>query len=208
VSEYDDLPDTGSLPHDYRSNSFLANAVTARLLTNKQAQAAFADLPPDIRSDDRRTAERLVLQKQLTRWQADRLLRGKTKDFFVGQYKILDFIGKGGGGRVFHAEHKLMRQPVALKLMFSHPSHPQESTARLAREIALSAQLRHPNIVATLYADMHGPHVYMAMEYVVGCNLMELVKHKHSDRESVSITESWLTFNVATSSQRARRLFI
>src|SRR5262245_30805092 len=58
--------------------------------------------------DPRALAERLVAERILTEFQADRLLKGKSHGLVVGRYVILDRLGEGGRGRVFKAQHRLM----------------------------------------------------------------------------------------------------
>jgi len=53
-------------------------------------------------------AGRLIEERILTKFQADRLLRNKAHGLVVGRYVILDRLGAGGRGRVFRAQHRLM----------------------------------------------------------------------------------------------------
>ncbi|MCA9022804.1 MAG: hypothetical protein KDA74_21795, partial [Planctomycetaceae bacterium] len=41
-------------------------------------------------------ADELISRSLLTRWQANKLLQGKHKGFFLGKYRLLDLVGKGG----------------------------------------------------------------------------------------------------------------
>lgn len=51
-------------------------------------------------------------------WQAaDKLLQGRHKGFFLGNYKLLRHLGSGGMSAVFLAEHKHMRQRRAVKVL-------------------------------------------------------------------------------------------
>ena len=53
----------------------------------------------------------------LTYFQAEQLLQGKWKRFFIGKYKVLERLGVGGMGQVFLCEHKLMKRKVAVKVL-------------------------------------------------------------------------------------------
>src|SRR5258708_8146373 len=59
----------------------------------------------------------MVRDSMLTYFQAEQLLMGKWKRFFIGKYKVLERIGTGGMGQVFLCEHKLMRRRVAVKVL-------------------------------------------------------------------------------------------
>src|SRR3982751_6656211 len=60
-------------------------------------------------ADPGKLAGQMVKSGLLTYFQADQLLQGKWKRFFIGKYKVLERIGIGGMGQVFLCEHKLMR---------------------------------------------------------------------------------------------------
>ncbi len=87
------------------------------------------------------------------------------------RYRLLCKLGEGGMGTVYLAEHRLMRRPVALKVIRAEwLSHPQ-AVARFRREVAAAAQLHHPNVVHAYDADeVDGSH-FLVMEYVNGVPL-------------------------------------
>src|SRR5262249_27541850 len=86
----------------------------------------------------------------------------------LGQYRILDELGRGGMGEVFKAEHVLMKRVVALKVMAPHLVKDRSAVARFHREVQAMAQLSHPNIViAHDAAEAHGLH-FLVMEFVDG----------------------------------------
>src|SRR5689334_12020591 len=95
--------------------TFLANIRQSGLLDADQLAVAAEILPPDARA--RSLARALVRQGLLTRFQAERLLAGRNTGFVLGQYCILDELGRGGMGRVFKAQHRTMNRLVAIKLL-------------------------------------------------------------------------------------------
>ncbi|NQW46196.1 MAG: serine/threonine protein kinase, partial [Planctomycetes bacterium] len=100
-------------------------------------------LDPAARNDtsrwDAALADCLVKQQKLTKFQAKELLAGKQK-FSLGQYKILDEIGRGGMGQVFRADHELMGRTVAIKVLpLKKSTHETETAFR--REIKMLARL-------------------------------------------------------------------
>ena len=91
----------------------------------------------------------LVDEGVLTRFQAENLLAGRTTGFVLGQYRILDDVGRGGMGRVFKAEHATMRRVVALKVLAAHLTRTERARQLFQREVRAAARLVHPHIVRT-----------------------------------------------------------
>ncbi|MBC7352971.1 MAG: protein kinase, partial [Thermogutta sp.] len=121
-------------------------------------------------------ARELVRHGVLTSFQAGCVLRGKTKFLVLGEYEILDQLGKGGMGVVFKARHRRMERVVALKTLPPQAMKDPESVQRFYREVKAAARLSHPNIVTAYDAgEQHGIH-YLVMEYVDGQDLASLVK--------------------------------
>ncbi len=93
----------------------------------------------------------------------------------INQYKILEKIGSGGQGTVYKAlDTKLNRQAV-IKILPPDLTKKTASFRRFEREAQLCSQLDHPNI-CTIYdfSDADGV-VYIAMQYVEGKNVRQLV---------------------------------
>src|SRR5262249_26439018 len=57
-------------------------------------------------------AEKLVDEEVLTRFQAEAVARGDSRSLLLGNYVILDMIGRGGMGEVFKAKHRMMDRIV------------------------------------------------------------------------------------------------
>ncbi len=94
----------------------------------------------------------------------------------IGDYRILEEIGRGGMGRVFRVEHAITRRVEALKvLMGGRPEAPQEA-ARSLREIQLQASLNHPNIAAVHNAFWHDENLILVMELIEGCSLRAVLE--------------------------------
>jgi serine/threonine protein kinase len=160
-------------PHVDRK-TFLANLRLSKLLPDAQLADALRDLPATNRG--RAIARALVEQELLTRFQAERLLAGRNTGFLLGQYRILDQLGRGGMGRVFKAEHRTMKRIVALKVLAADLLKSERARDLFLREVRAIAQLVHPNIVTAYDANEDEGRYYLVLEYVDGPNLDQLVR--------------------------------
>lgn len=95
-----------------------------------------------------------------------------------GPYRILKKLGEGGMGAVYQAMHTRLDKVVALKVLPSQVTRHQAVVARFEREMRAVGKLEHPHIVRAMDAgEIDGTH-YLAMEYVEGTDLAELVKSR------------------------------
>jgi serine/threonine protein kinase len=127
-------------------------------------------------TDPTPVARRFVRAGLLTAFQARCLAQGKWRDLIVAnKYKVLDHLGVGGMGQVYLAEHLLMKRQVALKVMPTHLLKEATAVERFIREARALAALDHPNIVRAHDLERLGNLYMLAMEYVDGPNLNDLV---------------------------------
>ncbi|HLW65465.1 MAG TPA: protein kinase, partial [Gemmataceae bacterium] len=94
------------------------------------------------------------------------------------RYRILRFLGAGGMGMVFEAEHRVMKRRVALKIIKPKLTQTPFLVDRFEREVRAAANLLHPNIVTAHDADKAGGLHFLVMEYVEGTNLTRVVQRK------------------------------
>lgn len=119
----------------------------------------------------------LLGQKELlTRWQIERLGKGEPDQLVLGDYVLLDPLGKGGMGIVYRARHRRMDRLVALKTLTDRATESDDSVQRFQREVRAAARLSHPNIVAAYDAGEHDETHYLVMELVDGIDLAKLVR--------------------------------
>lgn len=96
----------------------------------------------------------------------------------LGQYVLERRIADGAMGTVWRARHALLRRPTAIKVLAPGRTS-SRALARFEREALLTSQLTHPNTVAVFdFGQTPGGTFYLAMEYLVGLSLEELV-HRH-----------------------------
>lgn len=124
-----------------------------------------------------RVAKQLVSKNLITAWQARQLLAGRNR-FYLGRYKLLDRLGKGGMGVVFRAQHAVMDRTVALKVMSPHLLEQSNAVTRFAREVKAAAALNHPNIITAFDADCVGNTHFLVMECVEGRDLNSWLRAK------------------------------
>ena len=163
-------------PQQIDRRTFLANVRQSGLLTDEELARVERELPPADRG--RPVARALVEKGLLTKFQAERLLAGRTAGFLLGQYRILDQIGRGGMGRVFRAEHRTMRRVVALKVLAPDLLRTDRARELFLREVRAAAQLVHPNIVTAYDANEIDGRFFLVLEYVDGPNLEQLVRQQ------------------------------
>lgn len=162
------------LPVRVDKDTFLQRVEVSGLVSPERLKKAISQLPNVDRG--RMIARAFVEMGLLTKFQAERLLAGKTDGFVMGQYRILDELGRGGMGRVFKAEHMTMGRVVALKILNSALTKTERARQLFEREVKAAAKLNHPNIVTAFDANQLGDRCFLVMEFVDGPNLHDLVK--------------------------------
>ncbi len=95
----------------------------------------------------------------------------------LGNYIIEGELGKGGMGKVYKAQHAMIRRPTAVKVMEAQAARSPEAIARFEREVQLSATLSHPNTI-TIYdfGQSEDATFYYVMEYLDGMDLQRMVE--------------------------------
>ncbi len=96
----------------------------------------------------------------------------------LGQFRILERIGKGGMGEVFKAEQPAMDRMVAIKILHEKLASRQDLLSRFRREARAMSRLSHPNTVRVfLYGQLEETkQLYIAMEYLDGADLAHLTR--------------------------------
>lgn len=96
----------------------------------------------------------------------------------LGKYSILREIGAGGMGKVYLGRHAALDQKVAIKVLAENLRDNQEAIERFIQEGRFVAKLRHQHIITVLDLDEEGDTHYLAMEFVEGKPLSELIEQK------------------------------
>lgn len=121
-------------------------------------------------------ARELIQRDALTAYQARALSRGRWKGLVLGNYTIVEKLGKGGMGQVYKARHDRMGRTVCLKVLRSSGRRSPEIVERFRREIKTHSALRHPNFVIAHDADEAEGIQFLVMEFIDGRDLSRRVK--------------------------------
>ena len=93
-----------------------------------------------------------------------------------GRYRVLSRLGSGGMADVYLAHDELLGREVAVKVLHHHFAEDQEFVERFKREASSAAALSHPNIVGIFDRGEWNGTYYIAMEYIAGRSLKQLVR--------------------------------
>src|SRR3954452_24053994 len=93
----------------------------------------------------------------------------------VGQYRIESYIGRGGMGVVYRAEHAHLGRHVALKLLAPELAENESFRERFVRESRVAARVDHPNVIPIYEASESDGNYFIAMRYVDGHDLREIL---------------------------------
>jgi serine/threonine-protein kinase len=89
-----------------------------------------------------------------------------------GRYLVRRFIGKGGMGTVYEADHIGLDKPVAIKFL-AGDEHDADALARFRREARIASRIVHEHVVHIYDVGTYQAHDYIVMELVAGRDLRE-----------------------------------
>ena len=167
------------MPSPEVTNDLLGLLEKSRLLSEDQISDAIdrLELPADIAPAE--LTEALITAGLLTRFQADRLLEGRHRGFFIGSYRCDHILGTGGMGWLYLATDIDSGNPVAVKMLPKRLEGDPGMVARFELEAKAGLLLNHPNVVRTYEHQrtegVYGDVYYVVMEVVRGISLEELI---------------------------------
>lgn len=104
-----------------------------------------------------------------------------------GRYRVDARIAVGGMATVYRAVDTRLDRVLALKVM--HPALAADASfvERFIREAKSVARLSHPNVVGVYDQGAEGAYVYLAMEYVAGCTLRDVLRERGALRPRAAL---------------------
>ena len=106
----------------------------------------------------------------------DTLADSLTGRLLDGRYAVTARIAHGGMATVYLATDTRLDREVALKVMHAELARDEEFVRRFIGEAKSVARLSHQNVVAVFDQGADGPFLYLAMEYVPGRTLKEMLR--------------------------------
>jgi serine/threonine-protein kinase len=93
----------------------------------------------------------------------------------IAHYEILRRLGAGGSGVVYAANDTLLQRPVVLKMLHIGLLTAEQMRSTVLREARLASAIEHPNVCAIYEVGESGDEAYIAMQFVPGQPLDELI---------------------------------
>lgn len=158
---------------------FLGNLQESQLLSEQRFDAALERVAGVDDLDGVKAAKLLVKEGFITRLQAQRLLEGRTRGFFIDHYRIEEILGSGGMGWVYIARDLKTGEEVALKMLCEQNEGDAGLLTRFQLEAEAGRRLNHHAIIRTreigISPGVYGQVHYMVMDLVRGVGIDELV---------------------------------
>src|SRR6202034_1705725 len=93
----------------------------------------------------------------------------------IKQYEFVRRLGAGGSGVVYLANDTLLQRPVVLKILRAGSLTAEQMRTTILREARLASAIEHPNVCAIYEVGESGDEAFIAMQYVPGQSLDQLI---------------------------------
>jgi tetratricopeptide (TPR) repeat protein/tRNA A-37 threonylcarbamoyl transferase component Bud32/TolB-like protein len=107
-------------------------------------------------------------------------------DWRIGNYQILEEIGRGGMGVIYRARQRLSQRIVALKRILSYQADSHQTLVRFRREAEAAASLDHPNILPIYeVSESEDGLPFFSMKFASGGSLSDSAKSIRKDSRRI-----------------------
>jgi serine/threonine protein kinase len=134
-----------------------------------EVQHNFKDIAP---------RHRKLLEQVEEQESRERLLRNAADSKAEARYAVQDLLGQGGMGSVYRAYDKLLKRPVAYKVLSDALANEPKARAQLIEEARAAAALNHPNIITVHDIGLAKGKTFICMELIEGESYASLLKKK------------------------------
>ena len=157
-------------------DDFLSLILRSRLYGVPQLQQLVQRAPIEAGASPAALAAWLISDHALTPFQVQRLLKGNWRGLVLHKYEMRQLLGKGGMGTVFLALDREENRECALKVLPVSKRAKRRNVRRFRREMQVSQRLQHADIAVAYEAGIWKGIHYLAMEYVPGPTLYQLIR--------------------------------
>ncbi len=111
-----------------------------------------------------------------------------------GHYRLTKKLGEGAFGEVYEAEHELLGQQFAVKVLKPELCESEEARSRFLDEARALIRFSHPNVVQLRHVGEHGGRLFLVMDFVRGETLGDLVlrEGRFSEARALSVIQQVL----------------
>jgi len=118
----------------------------------------------------------MLLMAEPAKKAQDELAQG---ELFADRYEILESLGRGGMGAVYHARDLSLGEDIALKLLSFVEDPSPIAVLRFRKEVKLARRVTHPNVARVYDIGEHLGKIYLTMELVHGPTLRAVLRSEH-----------------------------
>ncbi len=179
-------PHTGIIPGQTSREE--KTRLIEREIKPEQGEISSMKIKPRENTGEKAPTEKEGEEPAFLREKIERITRLKEKELKTpteklpasfGRYRVIRVLGRGAMGIVYLARDDVIGREVAIKTLYIDPALSQEeqkeSEERFSREAHAAGSLSHPNIVVIHDVGKEGKIPYIAMEYLKGATLSEIL---------------------------------
>jgi eukaryotic-like serine/threonine-protein kinase len=105
----------------------------------------------------------------------------------IDRYVVERELGAGGMGVVYLASDPELHRSIVIKVLRHPASARPQDHSRMLREAQAMARVSHANVVPIYDVGVHDEQVFIAMEYIDGCDLARWCERRHPVREVLAV---------------------